>query len=152
MSEAIKVRGTYRICIADDNTVVSDSGWVRNALTNIGFSDYICKLIGKISGSKQITHVALGTGSTPGLTDTALSGEVSKRAAVSASLSSDSRVLVLLATFYSSNSFVTASKVLQNIGLFESSSGGYVFSGGTYATTTVLTNQNVYITYTITFV
>lgn len=153
-ADAIRVRGFFRVQLEnEDGTFVPDGGWYENQVVNDGFNDFLAKLQGAISGSKQITHMAVGTGGAPAAADTSLAGEQSVRAAVTAATSSTSKALQLTATFASAASFVTASKNLSNIGLFNTSTpaGGALFAGNTYASSAVATNQNLNATYTITY-
>lgn len=151
MKDGIAVRGFFRVQITDDDGVVGDSGWVENTITNEGFRQYLCLVLGGISGSAQVAYAALGEGTAPGASDTSLQSEVEKRAAVTAATSSTSKAVRFTATFASSDSFVTNTKTLQNIGLFASSSGGTIFAGNTFATSTCATNQNCNVTYDISF-
>jgi hypothetical protein len=153
----MRIKGCYRLHIVDpDGTITGDSGWIANQVTNDGVNQYLAQLLGAMAGSKQITHVALGTGTAPGAAATALDGELdntSSRAAVTAGSSSNSMKARFTATFNSASSFTTETVTLQNIGLFNTSAAttGTVFAGNTYATSTCATNQSVNITYDIDF-
>lgn len=149
--EAGRVRGFYRVTITENGDLVGDSGWNENVIVNNGFNDFLCKTLGALAGSAQVTHMALGTGSAPGAADTTLEGEVSKRAAITAATSATSKTVRFTATFDSTNSFVTATKNISNIGLFNSSATGTMFSGNTFASSSCATNQNVNCTYDIAF-
>lgn len=157
--EGIKLRGFFRLNITEPDPVtgeerlVGDSGWQENQVTNDGFNAFMAKLLGGISGSSQITHMALGTGGAPAASDTTLTGEQSVRAAVTAATSSTSKAVQFTATFSSAASFVTATKNISNVGLFATSTAGSatLFAGNTYASSSVATNQNVNATYTISF-
>lgn len=155
MKDAIKIKGMFRLQIDESGKIVGDSGWRRNQVTNLGFNQYLVSTLGGIAGSKQITHVALGTGTVPAAAATALDGEaaVSKRQAVTAATSSGSKTVRFTATFNSSDSFVTDTKNISNIGLFNTSAQttGTLFAGNTYASSAVATNQNVNVTYDIIF-
>jgi len=147
--QGIKIKGFYRLQIEEDGKIVGDSGWKENLVTNLGFNEYLVKSLGSISGSLYVSHLALGTGGIPATGDTTLSGEVVKRQAVTAATSSTSKTLRLTGTFSSANGFVTDTRNISNIGLFNSSSTGTLFSGNTYASSSVATNQNVNCTYDI---
>jgi hypothetical protein len=97
--------------------------------------------------------VALGTGTAPGASATTLNGELGEavRKAVTAATSSTSKALQLTATFASADSFVTASRNISNIGLFNSSAAGTLFAGNTFTSSAVATNQAVNVTYTVSF-
>jgi hypothetical protein len=151
MKDGLKIKGMFRLQLTEDGKVVGDSGWKQNQITNDGFNDYLCKALGAVSGSKQVSHLALGTGAVPAASDTSLSGEVQKRQAVTAATSSSSKTIRFTGTFSSANSFVTATQNVSNIGLFNSSSTGTLFAGNTFASSAVATNQNVNATYDIIF-
>lgn len=141
--DGIKVKGMYRLQLTEDGKVVGDSGWTENQVVNLGFNQYLVSTLGAIAGSKQISHMALGSGTAPGAAATTLAGEVVKRASVTAATSSASKTVRFTATFSSSDSFVTNTQNLSNVGLFNTSSGGTIFAGNTYASSACATNQNV---------
>ena len=146
MEESIKVRGMFRIQIEDEEYgIVGDSGWCENQITNLGFLNIINQLGTSLTGTKH-SHIALGTGGTISSSATSLTGEVTGRAALTAA-SNGSTALQMTATFASSDSFVTASRNLSNIGVFGASAAGTLLSGNTYASSTCATNQNVNVTY-----
>jgi hypothetical protein len=151
MMDAIKLKGMFRVQINENGKIVGDSGWQKNQVTNLGFNQYVVSSLGSIAGSKYITHAALGSGTVPGAAATTLDGEVEVRKAVTAATSSSSKTLNLTATFASADSFVTNTQNISNIGLFNTSSGGTLFAGNTYASSSCATNQAVNITYNLTF-
>lgn len=153
-NEKVVVRGFYRLRLEnEDGTFEPDGGWYENQVVNLGFNQYLVSTLGAIAGSKQISHMAVGTGGAPAAADTSLAGEQSVRAAVTAATSSTSKALQLTATFASAASFVTDTKNLSNIGLFNTSEAGVgtLFAGNTYASSAVATNQNLNATYVISF-
>lgn len=153
VDSGVKVKGMFRVKINDNGKFVGDSGWKHNQITNLGFNQYLVSALGSISGSKYVSHVALGTGTAPGAADTTLNGELGEgvREAVTAATSSSSKTVRFTATFASADSFATATRNISNIGLFNSSSSGTLFAGNTYSSSAVATNQNVNITYDIIF-
>jgi len=153
-NDSLNVKGFFRLNIEEDGKIVGDSGWCENQITNLGFLNYLVKLIGGSSGSKQIGYVALGTGSEPNATHTTLDGEImdsTQRGAVTFG-SVSSTTAQFTATFASSDSFLSASADLSNIGLFNSTeTNDTLFAGNTYASSSCGTNQNVNVTYQIRF-
>ncbi|NIP54134.1 MAG: hypothetical protein GWO26_19535, partial [Phycisphaerae bacterium] len=150
-TDAIKARGFYRVQIEEDGKIVGDSGWHENQVVNLGFNQYLVLSLMGDGSAKNVTHVALGTGTEPGAAATSLEGELeqtSSRAAVTTATSSSSKRARFTATFASNSSFVSTTMTLKNIGLFNTSAAttGTIFSGNTYATSTCATNQNVNIT------
>lgn len=158
-TETISLRGVYRVQIVNPHEggrVVGDSGWHTNQVVNLGVNDYLAQLLGDMAGSKQITHVALGTGTVPGAAATGLDGELdetSSRAGVTAATSSNSMKARFTATFNSASSFTSTTVSIKNIGLFHQSNvtAGTLFAGATFATSTVATNQQVNVTYDVDF-
>lgn len=155
--EGIKVRGFFRVQITEDRKgktkVVGDSGWRKNVVTNVGFQKYLSLTLAGMANSLTVSHVALGTGGAPATTDTTLAGEImssTQRITVSPSTIA-SKTAQFTAAFASSNSFLTATANLSNIGLFNSSTSGTLFAGNTYTSSSCATNQNVNVTYQIRF-
>jgi hypothetical protein len=153
--EGLVVRGFFRVQIADpEKGIVGDSGWRQNQVVNLGRQDYLCALLGNTTGSKQVTHMALGTGTAPGAAATSLAGEIpdaaGSREAVAVTINGSTQVQ-FTATFDSDN--ITAANTLQNIALFNTSAVtvGTLFAGNTYATSAFATNQQVQASYAINF-
>ena len=151
--EPVKMRGFFRLQITEDKNgksmIVGDSGWKENQVVNLGIQDYLIDwLVGDTDNGKSITHIYLGTGGAPASNATALEGEIvdatDSRKAVSTSIIS-SRTAQFTAAFASSDSFVTASKNIANIGLINTltTAIGTLFAGNTYASSSLATNQNV---------
>ena len=155
-AEGLKLHGFYRVQLEQDGAIVGDSGLLHNQVTNEGTRDYLCRLLGGLANSKQVSHAALGTGGAPNATATTLPGEIdhssTSRAAVTAATSGSSAVQ-FTATFASSQSFMSATANISNIGLFQQSNTttATLFAGKTFASSSCATNQNVNVTYTISF-
>jgi len=149
----VKVRGFFRLHIVDpDGHISGDSGLVENTVTNLGKQHYLAELLGAISGSSQIGYAALGTGSAPNASHTTLDGELGENIRDSVSKSQNgSTSVVFYGTFASVDSFVTLTRNLSNIGLFATNTGGSIFAGASYTSSSCGTNQAVNYTYTITF-
>ena len=153
-SSDMKIKGFFRVNITDpDGTIVGDSGWQENKIVNLGFQYYLVELMLNSANSLRVSHVALGSGAgVPADADTVLSGEHEKRKAVTGSVVA-SKTAQYVATLGSSDSFVTNTATLNNIGLFAYSSkgSGQMFAGNTFTSSQVATNQNVNVTYQIRF-
>ena len=156
-SDGMKVQGFFRVQLTEDGKgVIGDSGWCHNQVTNDGIRQFIVGWL--VSGTgKQITHMQLGTGGVPASNATALPGEITGtvgggRAAVSTSIIA-SGTAQFTAAFASSNSFVTQTQNIANLGLFNTSSIGVgtLFAGNTFASSSCATNQSVNVTYQIRF-
>lgn len=159
MAERIGGKRFYRINIVDpDGSIKGDSGWVKNYVTNLGLQNYLAYTLAGVAGSKQLGYIALGTGGLPTSTATALAGELmvsTKRVAIGAntafssrSVSNGSCTLYLYATFTAS--FCSVSSNISNVGLFAATTtDDTLFSGATYASSQLNTNQAVQVTYQI---
>ena len=160
--DATRVKGFCRVQIVEKDPktgkmtkIVGDSGWSGpNQVVNLGFEEYLVRTLGVMSGSRQVRYVALGTGGAPGATDTSLTGEImasTQRTTVQANIVA-SQTQRFLATFASSDSFLTAASNLSNVGLFHSTEAGMtIFAGNTYTSSSCDTNQDVNVTYEIRF-
>lgn len=146
--DKLNVKGFLRMQVVEDGKIVGDSGWHRNTVVNLGFADYIVGSIGAIAGSKQVSHMAIGTGTAPGVADTSLAGETGERVTTSNSAVS-SKTLQCTAQFAGSDMGSTCT--IQNVALANTSSGGTVLAGTTYATSQWASNQNVNATYQLRF-
>lgn len=153
-SEGIKPRGFYRLQINDNGKIVGDTGWKENTVTNDGFDLYLCRSLGSMSGSRYVSHAALGTGTAPGATGTSLAGELTDaagcRCAVTPTTIASKTVQF---AFTLASNVITADKTIQNVGLFYTSttSAGSIFAGNTYTTSALATNQSVNGSYQIRF-
>lgn len=161
----IKVKGFFRVQLEENGKIVGDSGidekgklingdgFLENQIVNDGFLNYLVKSLMGAAGSMQVGYVALGTGGVPLAADNSLAGEImastQRKAPTTSSIGSTTAQFV--ATFASSNSFLTAAANLSNIGLFASSAANNMFAGNTYASSSCNTNQNVNMTYQIRF-
>ena len=141
-TESINVKGFVRTQIVDELTgkIVGDSGFVENQVVNQGFQDYIVGAIGGVAGSKQVTHMAIGTGTAPGATATSLEGETGTRVTTSNSAVA-SKTLQCTCQFAGSDMGSTCT--IQNVALINSSATGTILCGTTYTTSQWASNQNV---------
>jgi len=158
----VKIEGFSRVRIRNqDGTIAGDSGWTGpNQITNLGVAHFLCANLGKTTNSKQVGYASLGEGSAPAAANTVLlsecsgTGTVPIRKAVSAA-SSGSTTEEFTVTFGSSDSFVTATESISNIGLwavtYHSDTVGTLFAGNAYTSSSCASNQDVNATYQIRF-
>lgn len=151
LKDTVKMKGFARVQLVDSisGRVVGDSGWIGpNQVVDLGFQDYVCKTIGGLGGSKTISHLAIGTGTVPAADGTALNGETGVRVTSSNSVVSSK---TLQATCQFAGADMGGTCTIQNVGLFNTSSGGTLIAGITYATSQWASNQNVNATYQLRF-
>lgn len=150
MKNAIRVRGFTRVAIGRDGEIVGDSGLMGpNTIVNEGFQDYICKLVGKLAGSKQVEFIGLGTGTAPNATHNTLNGETGTRKAANNSVVSSKTMRATAA--WASGDHPGGTPTMQNIGLFNTSGGGSLLCGNTYNTSQWQSNQGLSATYELQF-
>ena len=155
-TDGLAIHGFFRLQIENqDGSIAGDSGWCENTVTNDGKLQYIVRALASSAASKHLSYAALGEGTEPGAADTSLESEVvgtqgSQIRDAMTMESSGSTALRCVGTFASGDSFVTATEDIANIGLFQSSTGGTIFAGNTYASSSCAVNQNVNYTYDIT--
>jgi hypothetical protein len=160
MKEA-KVRGFFRLNIVDHakgkSTVVGDSGWLPNAITNYGYETCIVGRVGSVAGAVFPNCMALGTGTLINVASTALPGELTDissgsgvRIAVTPTAVS-SKTLQFVGTLASGSISVT--QAIANIGLFATTAvtAGSCIAGSTYTASTLQINQSVNCTYQLRF-
>ena len=148
-TDGLAIHGFFRLQIEEqDGEIVGDSGWCENTITNDGKLHYIVRALASSAGSKYLAYAALGEGTEPGAAATALESEVvgtqgSQIRDAMTLESNGSTSLRCTGTFASADSFVTATESIANIGLFQSSTGGTIFAGNTFASSSCAVNQAV---------
>lgn len=151
--EALALRGFYRLKLGEEKNgkteIVGDSGWHENQVTNLGFQNYVCALIGGLAGSKQVGAVIIGTGGAPATGDTALAGETKRQSCGNATVASKTmRATAAIA----SGAHPGGTPDISNIALIETTaSGGTIMCGNTYASSTWNSNQGLSATYELRF-
>lgn len=157
----MQVRGFFRVHIVEkDGRIVGDSGWFQNTVVNLGKRDYLCTPLAG-GTAKAISRMALGTGGLPAATDTSLAGELSHQTNAAsgtrnrltvATSQIGSTAIEFQATFASSISFATTTCNISNIMVInDTTTGGTIFAGNTFASSLLNTNQDVQASYRITF-
>ena len=151
--EALTLRGFYRLKLGEEKNgkteIVGDSGWHENQVTNLGFQNYVCALIGGLAGSKQVGAVIIGTGGAPATGDTALAGETKRQSCGNATVASKTmRATAAIA----SGDHPGGTPNISNIALIETTaSGGTIMCGNTYSSSTWNSNQGLSATYELRF-
>jgi DNA-binding phage protein len=153
--DTVKVHGFFRVQLGNHDkngkltSIAGDSGWIKNQVVNEGFEDYLVRTLGAIAGSKQISHMAIGTGTAPGATDNTLQGETGTRQTVSNSVVA-SKTLQATAE-WASGDHPGGTPAVRNLALVNTSSGGSIFNGQTFSSSTWNSNQGISATYQVRF-
>lgn len=152
----LSMAGFARIHLREDGKLVGDSGWIKNAITEFGIVDFLANNLAS-NGTEKVAVAALGTGDAPATNTASLPGEITdethSRDAVSSSVVTGAGASVVTCqwygTFASTDSHLSGSHVIKNIGLYNSSAtnAGSVLCGATYTISTLDTNQDVEYTY-----
>ncbi len=163
LTERSLMKGKFRVHVKEQDRVVGDSGWVHNTLCDTGMQHYILDLLGAGANSKQVKRATLGSGGSPATNATALPNEISqvtgkiRKTTVYASTTSAGTPYVsrFTCTWASSDSFVTVSTTIGNVALLNDVSNqttaATIFCGNTYTASTLQINQDVNLTYDVTF-
>lgn len=148
-AEGIKVHGFFRIRLGEGKKIVGDSGWKKNEVTNLGFQNYICALIGGVGGSKQVEMCIIGTGTAPNVTDTTLDGETKRQTCGNAVVASKTMRATLS---IASDDHPGGTPTIRNIALIENTaSDGTILCGNIYDTSVWNSNQGLSATYELRF-
>jgi hypothetical protein len=152
------VRGLWRVQLREDGRIVGDSGWIKNQVTNLGVSYYLCDLLGQSANSLQVSRMCLGSGAAPASNATALPSELgtatyTRTTVTYANVGSfTARFTATWASANSHNSGALADVSLSNIAVINATtSGGTILAGTTYSASNWATNQDVNATYEIQF-
>lgn len=159
----IKIRGFFHVQLVENGRIVGDSGEVPNTIVDQGKLQYlITPLVG--GASKFISRMGIGSGTAPNATHTSLPNELSHQTnaasgtrnrpvvATASGSTAGTPYVQFLSTFASSNLFATTTAPIQNVMVInDTTAGGTIFAGNTFAQSTVNTNQDVFVTYQVNF-
>jgi hypothetical protein len=139
--QTISIRGFGRVQLVNAKTgkIEGDSGWKRNVVTEIGFQDYLSRLLGAIASSKQATVLALGTQTAaPSSTQTSITGEQTPRKTATNSVVS-SKTMRMTANWATDevNTSIAA------IGAYNTTTTGSIANVLTFASTLKTTDQQL---------
>lgn len=153
----IGLAGFSRVQITEKGELVGDSGWVHNTITDYGLDEGLAQVIASSAGSVRAGFAALGTGTAPGTAATALPGENTQKTNARDGLSYSTLTSAsgagctarFYGTFASSESRISTTLAIANIGLYVSSATDQsnLLCGATYTASTLATNQDVNYTY-----
>lgn len=136
------IRGYARLQLVNHKTgkVEGDSGWKSNIVTQIGFQDYLTRLLGNLANSKQATALALGSQTDVAVsTQTSISGEFGGRKTSSNSVVA-SQTMRMTANWATDEA---TEDTLAAIGAYNTTSGGSAMNVLTFATSNKTTQQQL---------
>ena len=158
----VGIGGRFRVNIVNpDGTVVGDSGWKKNVLTNVGVNDAILgRFMGLTASTQKAGYFALGTGQASiSVSTTSMAGQcaggtmVAVTTATSGRTASSDGATARYTANFTSNAF-GASTTVGQAGLHFTTSGGSstaLLCAATFASSTVATNQAVNCSYDVIF-
>lgn len=152
--DSIKAKGFFKLNIVNpDGSVASSTGWRKNQIVNNGYQQFLMYLLAGSAGSIRPSHAALGTGTVPASSATAIAGELTESGGRMALTTGTSGSKTVNYTFTLASGVIGAASTIQNVGLYSGSTqaGGTLMAGNTYATSALATNQAVNGTYAISF-
>ena len=154
-SSSVGLHGFYHLQIVEPETgkIVGDSGRHHNLITSDGLTQFMTYVFAQSAGSQLVTLAALGSGSIvatnatilPGSFATTLHKTVSKTFITRAN-STNGDTARYLATWVSG----TSTAKIANVGLYGNATSA-IFCGGTFASSSVASNQAVNLTYDVVF-
>lgn len=155
---ALAVEGFYRVNILDNGKVVGDSGWKHNLIPSGGLTKFISQSFASSSGS-TVDYIALASDQSSLASDsTALSGEYTgtkhlqvgtKQITTRASSTSGDTVRFL--GIFTSNGVFQGVSTIAAIGLYAGTAASQIFCGGSFASSTLGSNQAINCTYDVVF-
>lgn len=147
-----KISGEFRVEHFRDGKLLSDTGWIKNTIVNGSFAIFSARA-GGISAT-QFTYLALGeTATAPAATQSALTLEISTsglaRAAAAVTQVTTTQPNDTLQLAYTWTA--SGSKTVEEVGVFNASSGGVMAARGLTTTKSLVTNDQLSVTYKIKF-
>jgi len=155
----IGLKGMYRINLVNpDGEIAGDTGWRENLITGSGITAYLTFVFQQSASSRIITSAAIGSLTStfsdlavmtihPGSYATSLMTSL-VRTSVTRTGSAGAETARFTASWASG---ATPGTAIANVALFGNPVTGSVFCIGTYASSSVATNQAINLTYDICF-
>lgn len=150
--DSFTLQGFIKLDIIRDGKLIESTGWIKNTITNAGKAQMA--LLAGDATAVPFTYLAVGTSTTaPAASQTALAAEITdtglERAAgtVSRVTTTETNDTLNVTKTWTA----TGSKVVEEIGLFNASSGGTMLGRALTTTKTLTTNAQLVATYKVKF-
>ncbi len=151
--EPVGVKGEFRVEHFRDGKLLSDTGWIKNTITNVSFAVF-SGLAGNTGSQTAFTYLALGTSNTaPAASQTALvaetvvSGLTRASATVSRVTTTQTNDTLQLVNTWTAGGSAT----IEEVGVFNAASVGTMGARGLTTTKSLVTNDQITVTYKIKF-
>ena len=152
---SIGMHGFYRVNVVDpDGKVVGDSGYKHNLISTSGLSNFLTQTFLRSAGSSAVSRAAIGTGGAIASGDSSLAGQLNTSLFITLGQQSTVRAASTdgdTARFLGTWASGTATTKIGNVGLYMTTSGS-IFCGGSFATSSVASNQAILLTYDVVFI
>jgi hypothetical protein len=152
MEQTLKLKGTYTFEIREKNGSLVDSWEVNNIVTNAGFAQ-LALLTGDGSAT-PFTYIAVGTSTTaPAVGNTTLAAEITTGGLARAGgTTSRTTTTVTNDTYQITYTWTaSASHTVEEVGVFNASSGGTMLSRALTTTKTIIADQTLTGVYRLKF-
>ena len=159
----VGISGFYRVNIVDpDGTVKGDSGWHKNVISNLGLANYIAYSFAPTGGSTGLVPAYMQLGSlasshasnlvaVTGQYATGSAASIGSTAHTTRAAQSDGHTVRFYATFVSNSLVTSGTSSIAGIGLYNAVSVSSAMCAGTFAGSTLGSNQAVNCSYDIVF-
>ena len=152
---AVGLHGFLRVGIRDqEGKLVGDSGFIHNLIPSGGLTQFMTYVFAQSAGSRLVTLGALGSGTALASNATILDGSFAttlhktlSKTFITRAASTNGDTARYLATWVSG----TSTGVIANVGLYGAATA-QIFCGGTFASSSVASNQAVNLTYDVVFI
>jgi hypothetical protein len=152
MEDTLKIKGTYHLKIVRADGSVKDAWSVNNIVTNAGKAQLA--LLAGDSTADPFTYIAVGTSSTAvSAAQTALQAETTT-SGLSRAAGTVSRTTTTVSndTFQVTKTFTASGTVaVEEVGIFNASSSGTMLSRALTGTKTIVSTEQLVVTYTLAF-
>jgi hypothetical protein len=155
---SVGLHGFYHLQIVDEKAgkVVGDSGRKHNLITMDGLNNFMAKLFAQTAGSQYVSMAALGSSASivvssntilPGSFATTLHKTVATSVISTTAYMTGGHTVRYTATWVSG----TSTPIIGNVGLYGAPASN-IFCGGSFATSSVASNQAINLTYDVVFI
>jgi hypothetical protein len=163
VSPEIGISGFYRVNVVDpDGTVRGDSGWHKNVISNLGLANYIAYAFYSTGGSTapRAAYMMLGSLASShasslvavtGQYNLSLAASIGSAAHTTRAAQSDGHTVRFYATFVSNSLVTDSTSSIAGIGLYHTNNASSAMCAGTFAGSTLGSNQAVNCSYDIVF-
>lgn len=154
-TSSIGMHGFFRVNLVNpDGTIAGDSGYKHNLITSGGLTYYLTYVFAESAGSSVIEYAALGSSTLVATNATILPGSFSTSLHVTVAKTFITRANSAAgdtARFTATWVSGTSTAQISNVGLYAGTTAT-IFCGGTYASSSVASNQAINLTYDVVFI